>query len=300
MANKIPCDRSQVARVEAGTRVPQESFARQCDELLQTGGVLLRLWGRIDWYPEVQHPDWFERRAEMDAEAVALRAYQEQVIPGLLQTPEYVHALFSRRTTRAEVVEERVWARLSRQQRFLAVNGPLYVVVLDESCLRNVVGSPAAMRGQCAHLLRVGQYANIRVQVAPADRAEVRRPKASMALITLPDGECWLYSESLERGHFHDDPAAFARHSQTYDVLRADALSAPESAALIGYFMERYGDHEQAPAEHTDMGQEQLQPRRRRQLPRSVAPLDEEQPQRQQRRQLHRNSPRYPRRRPRS
>ncbi|MFE3885016.1 Scr1 family TA system antitoxin-like transcriptional regulator [Streptomyces lydicus] len=279
LARKIPCDRSQVARVEAGTRVPQESFARQCDELLQTGGVLLRLWGRIDWHPEVQHPDWFERRAEMDAVAVALRAYQEQVIPGLLQTPEYAYALFSRRTTSAEVVEERVRARLSRQRRFLAVNGPLYVAVLDESCLRNVVGSPAVMRDQCAHLLRVGQHANIRVQVAPADRAEVRRPKASMALITLPDGERWLYSESLERGHFHDDPAAFARHSQTYDVLRADALSAPESAALIGDFMERYGDHEQAPAERRDMDQEQLQPRRRR--------------------GLHRNSPRYPRRRPR-
>ncbi|MFI2185526.1 Scr1 family TA system antitoxin-like transcriptional regulator [Streptomyces sioyaensis] len=299
LANKIPCDRSQVARVEAGTRVPQETFAKQCDELLATGGVLLRLWGRIEWYPEVQHPDWFERRAKMDAEAVALRAYQEQVIPGLLQTPDYAHALFSRRITNAEKVEERVRARLSRQQRFLTANGPLYVAVLDESCLRNVVGSPAVMRDQCAHLLRVGQYANIRVQVAPADRAEVRRPKASMALITLPDGECWLYSESLDRGHFHDDPAVFARHSQTYDVLRADALSAPESAALIGDFMEGYGDHGQAPAEHSDMDQEQLQPRRRRRLHRGGAHLDEEQLQRQQRRQLHRSSPRYPRRRPR-
>ncbi|MFD5392706.1 Scr1 family TA system antitoxin-like transcriptional regulator [Streptomyces sp. NPDC127097] len=299
LANKIPCDRSQVARVEAGTRVPQDTFAEQCDELLGTGGVLLRLWGRIDWYPEVQHPDWFERRAEMDAKAVALRAYQEQVIPGLLQTPDYAHALFSRRITNVEKVEERVRARLSRQQRFLVANGPFYVAVLDESCLRNVVGSPAVMRDQCAHLLRVGQYDNIRVQVAPADRAELRRPKASMALITLPGGDEWLYSESLERGHFHDDPAAFARHSQTYDVLRADALSAPESAALIGDFMEGYGDHGQAPAEHSDMDQEQLQPRRWRRLHRSGAHVDEEQLQPRRRRQLHRTSPRYPRLRPR-
>ncbi|GFE22575.1 transcriptional regulator [Streptomyces nigrescens] len=299
LSNKIPCDRSQVARVEAGTRVPQDTFAKQCDDLLGTGGVLLRLWGRIDWYPEVQHPDWFERRAEMDAEAVALRAYQEQFIPGLLQTPDYAHALFSRRIMSAEKVEERVRARLSRQQRFLAVNGPLYVAVLDESCLRNVVGSPEVMRDQCAHLLSVGQYPNVRVQVAPADRAELRRPKASMALIALPDGKYWLYSESLDRGHFNDDPAVYARHTQTYDVLRADALSAPESAALIGDFMEGYGDHEQAPAEHSDMDQEQLQPRRRRRLHRGGAHLDEEQLQPRRRRQLHRSSPRYPRRRPR-
>ncbi|MFB6436635.1 Scr1 family TA system antitoxin-like transcriptional regulator [Streptomyces sp. NPDC056411] len=298
LSNKIPCDRSQVARVEAGTRVPQDTFAKQCDELLGTGGVLLRLWGRIDWYPEVQHPDWFERRARMDAEAVALREYQAQVMPGLLQSEEYARGLFSDLGNR-EKVEERVRARLSRQGRFLDGGGPLYVAVLDESCLRNVVGSAAVMRGQCAHLLAVGQRPNIRIQVAPAQRPELVRPKTSMTLITLPKGEQWVYSESLDRGHFNDDPAVFARHTQTYDVLRADALSASESAALIGDFMEGYGDHGQAPAGHSDMDQEQLQRQQRRRLYRGSAHLDEEQLQRSRRRQLHRSSPRYPRRRPR-
>ncbi|WP_390898420.1 helix-turn-helix domain-containing protein [Streptomyces angustmyceticus] len=299
LSNKIPCDRSQVARVEGGTRVPQESFARQCDELLLTGGVLLRLWGRIDWYPEVQHPDWFERRAEMDAEAVALREYQERVFPGLLQTPDYAHALFSRRSTNVDEIESRVRARLSRQQRFLVDGGPLYLAVLDESCLRNAVGSREVMRDQCAHLLSVGERANIRIHVAPAGLFGIIRPSGSMSLIELADDR-WVYSESLDQGHFNNDPAVFARHTQTYDVLRADALSAPESAALIGDFMEGYGDHGQAPAEHSDMDQEQLQRPRRRQLHRGGAHLDEEQLQRRQRRQLHRSGPRYPRRRPRS
>lgn len=279
LANKIPCDRSQVARVEAGARVPQESFARQCDELLQTGGVLLRLWGRIDWYPEVQHPDWFERRAEMDAEAVALRAYQEQVIPGLLQTPDYARVLFSRRSADSGEVESRVRARLSRQPRFLVEDGPLYVAVLDESCLRNAVGSPDIMRDQCAHLLSVGQRSNIRIQVAPADLFGLIRPLGSVSLIELAD-ERWVYSESLDRGHFNNDPAVYARHSQTYDVLRADIPSAHESAALISDVMEGYEQHEQARTQHGDLDQEQLQ--------------------RRQRRRLHRSSPRYPRRRPRA
>jgi transcriptional regulator with XRE-family HTH domain len=278
LARKIPCDRSHVARVEAGTRVPTDTFAKVCDELLGTGGVLVRLWGRIDWYPQVEHPDWFRRRAEMDAVAIALREYQERVVPGLLQTEDYARALFSRLTSGQEL-EERVQARLSRQQRFLADGGPLYVAVLDESCLRNVVGSPAVMRGQCAHLLNVGQRPNIRIQVVPAGPRELVRPSGSMSLITLPDGHQWVYSESLDRGHFNNDPALYARHSQTYDVLRADALSAHESAALISDAMERYEHHGQARAQRGDLDQEQLQ--------------------RRQRRQLHRNSPRFPHRRPR-
>ncbi|MFF7230614.1 Scr1 family TA system antitoxin-like transcriptional regulator [Streptomyces sioyaensis] len=296
LSKEIPCDRSQVARVEAGTRVPQETFAKQCDDILGTGGVLLRLWGRIDWYPEVQHPDWFERRAEMDAEAVGLRAYQEQVIPGLLQTPDYAHALFSQ-VASGEEVEGRVRARMSRQPRFLADGGPLYVAVLDETCLRNAVGSPEVMRDQCAHLLSVAQRPNIRIQVAPAELFGLVRPRSSMSLIELAD-ERWVYSESLDRGHFNNDPTAYARHSQTYDVLRADIPSARESAALISDVMEGYAQHEQARTRRGDLGQEQLQRQQRRRLHRSGAQLDEEQPQRRQRRGLHRNSPRYPRRRP--
>jgi transcriptional regulator with XRE-family HTH domain len=275
LARQIPCDRSHVARVEGGTRVPQDTFAKTCDELLGTGGVLARLWARIDWYPQVEHPDWFRRRAEMDEEAVSLREYQERVMPGLLQTADYARSLFSLLVS-GEELEERVRARLSRQQRFLAEGGPLYIVVLDESCLRNMIGSPAVMRDQCAHLLNVGRRPNIRIQVAPASRLGLFRPSGSMSLIKLPDGHDWVYSESLDRGHFNDDPALFARHSHTYDVLRADALSAPQSADLIHETMERYAHHG-----------------------RELADLDQEQLQRRQRRQLHRNSPRLPRNRPR-
>ncbi|WP_043682451.1 helix-turn-helix domain-containing protein [Streptomyces xylophagus] len=275
LGREIPCDRSHVAKVEAGTRVPQESFAKKCDEVLGTGGVLLRMWRHIDWYPEVQHPDWFERRAEMDARAMALREYQDQVIPGLLQTPGYAHALFSRSRTDVDEIESRVRAWLSRQPRFLTDEGPLYVAVLDESCLRNAVGSPEVMRDQCAHLLSVGRRPNVRIQVAPAGLFGLIRPRNSMSLIELPDGR-WVYSESLDRGHFNNDPTTFARHSQTYDVLRADIPSARESAALISDVMEGYEHHGQARPQRGDLDQEQLQ--------------------RRQRRQLRRNRPRFPRR----
>ncbi|MGW1671809.1 helix-turn-helix domain-containing protein [Streptomyces sp. NPDC002324] len=277
LAREVPCDRSQVAKVEAGTRVPSEQLAKRCDEVLDTGGVLVRIWAKVDWYPAVQHPDWFERRVEMETVAVGLREYQERLVPGLLQTADYARALFSRATADEEV-EERVRARMSRQPRFLSDEGPLYVVVLDESCLRTAVGSPDIMREQCEHLLSVGRRPNIRIQVAPADLFGIFRPRQSMSLIELPD-ERWLYSESMDHSHFSNEPTAYARYSRTYDVLRADIPSAQESAALISDVMEGYEQHGQVRAERGDM--------------------DQEQPQRRQRRQLHRSSPRYPRPRPR-
>ncbi|MCC9708970.1 helix-turn-helix domain-containing protein [Streptomyces sp. MNU76] len=277
LARQIPCDRSQVAKIEAGTRIPSDQFAKRCDEVLGTGGVLARMWAKVDWYPTVQHPDWFERRVEMEAVAVGLRQYQERVVPGLLQTEDYARALFSQAIPGDEV-EERVRARMSRQPRFLSDDAPLYVVVLDESCLRTAVGNPDIMRDQCAHLLSAGRRPNIRIQVAPADLFGIFRPRQSMSLIELPD-ERWLYSESMDHSHFNNEPTAYARYSRTYDVLRADIPSARESAALISDVMKGYEQHGQVRAEHSD--------------------LDQEQPQWRQRRRLHRNRPRYPRRRPR-
>ncbi|WP_189783415.1 helix-turn-helix domain-containing protein [Streptomyces capitiformicae] len=277
LAREIPCDRSQVAKIEAGTRVPSEQFAKRCDEVLDTGGVLTRMWRKIDWYPEVEHPDWFERRVEMEKVAVSLREYQERFIPGLLQTPAYIRAMFSR-VAKGDELEERIRARLSRQPRFLSDDGPLYVAVLDESCLRNGVGNPEIMRDQCAHLLGVGQQPNVRIQVVPSSIYGLLRPRHSMSLIELP-GERWIYHESLEYGYLNNDPTLYARYSRTYDVLRADIPSARESAALISDVMKGYEHHAQERAERGNLDQEQLQ--------------------RGQRRQLHRNRPRYPQRRPR-
>ncbi|WP_329136102.1 helix-turn-helix domain-containing protein [Streptomyces sp. NBC_01476] len=268
LAAQIPCDRSQIARIEAGTRVPQKNLVETCDELLETGGLLIRLWRRINWYPVVEHPDWFKRRAAMDAEAVAVREYGTQVIPGLLQTEEYIRTLFSLAASDEDGnLNERVKARLSRQHRYLNdPEGPLLVVVLDESCIRRVVGGPAVMRDQCERLLTAGKQPNIRIQVVPFTESALTPATRPMSLITLPDGEDWVYSESLDRGHFTDDPKVLARHSRTYDVLRADALSASNSAALISEAMEGYGHHEHPRPERRKMGQKQLQRQQRRKL----------------------------------
>ncbi|MCX4664774.1 Scr1 family TA system antitoxin-like transcriptional regulator [Streptomyces uncialis] len=268
LAGQIPCDRSLVARVEAGTRVPQDSFVRRCDAVLTTGGVLIQLWGRIDWYPAVEHPDWFQRRADMDAVTIDLREYQTYVVPGLLQTEDYARAILSYAHS-GDALEDRLRARLSRQPRFLAPNGPMYHAILDESCLRNVVGSRSVMQGQLAHLLSVGQLPNIRLQVAPADLVGLERPDVSMSLLKLPDGAEWAYSESLDQGHFINEPTVYARHSRTYDVLRADTLSAPMSASWISEALEGFGPHGEAPSQRGEVDQEQLQRRKRRQLHRS-------------------------------
>lgn len=275
----VHCDRTVVTRAEGGQRPMQAETVASCDELLQMGGLLVKLWDRVDWQADIEHPDWFQKYVDLEAEAVAVRAFQYARVNGLLQCEDYAHALFSLGDVRDSpaLVKERVAARLSRQGRYLQAGGPLLLVVLHESVIRSVVGGPGVMRRQMEHLLSVGEASNVSVQVAPFGMSLTRLPTTSMFLLVMPDGKEWIYSESLYRGHFSDAPAIVAGHRCDFDLVRGDVLSVRDSRVLIADAMEEYRYAE-----------------RRAQL----GGLAEEQSQRRQRRQLHRGGPRIPRSRP--
>lgn len=260
LAKLIPCDRSLVTRIEAGERVPQQQFAEQCDHVLNTGGLLTQLWQEVDWYsPAHEMPDWFRRRAALDAVATAVMVYQIGLIPGLLQTESYARALFLRSAVGDDEqrIAERVSARLGRQTRFLDPAGPLLSVVLDESSLRRMVGDAAVMREQLDHLCAVGRLPNVRIQVAPYASLMNVPADSSMTLLTMPDGHEWVYSESLNRGHLSDDPSVIGANRRTYALAQADALSAPDSAAWICDAREGHTDHDHHPrSERGPMAQE--------------------------------------------
>ncbi|MET8557861.1 helix-turn-helix transcriptional regulator [Streptomyces sp. NPDC004959] len=265
LAAALNVSRSHISRFESGNRVPDRRHVEDADGFLAADGALVKLWEETDWYAEVEHPDWFERRARMDAEAVAIYDYHALVVPGLLQSEDYVRAVHVLHGDQGEL-EKRVAARVSRQLRFRNPDGPTLVAVLDESCLRTAVGNDEIMRDQCERLLELGAQPNISVHIAPARQYGIARPFLPMSLLAMPDGHRWVYSETLKGAYFSDDPQVVARHSRTYDGLRADAMSARDSAALIREAMEGYDRDDHARGKDHLLGEEQLQQRQRRRL----------------------------------
>jgi len=242
VAALVHAERSLITKFEAGQRVPRTEMVEKFDSYLAGRGELIRLHKKINWTTRLSFfPDWFRRRALMDAELVDLAGYQSLIIPGLLQSEAYVRALFDQVSDGDDAAtEDNVAARLSRQARYLEPDGPLYVALLDESCLWNMVGSKEVMREAMDHLLEVGALPNICIQIIPFTLHHVPAPTRPMSLIVMPNGHRWVYSESLDMGHFSDNPKVLAKHQRIYDLVRADALSARESADLIREARERY------------------------------------------------------------
>jgi transcriptional regulator with XRE-family HTH domain len=90
LAERIHFSESLIGGVETGQLPAGPEFAQVCDITLSTDGALRRL---LDWRRGQQIPSWFGRWRDKEREAIALRAYEPLVFPGLLQTEGYAHVL---------------------------------------------------------------------------------------------------------------------------------------------------------------------------------------------------------------
>jgi hypothetical protein len=115
-------------------------------------------------------PTWFEDWLEAERVATMLRIWQPLLVPGLLQTAEYARALFlaGQTDTSDETIDALVAARLERQVILDRADPPETVVVLDESVLHRLIGSPQIMHDALLSLADMSERANISVHVIPS------------------------------------------------------------------------------------------------------------------------------------
>ncbi|MEC3913300.1 DUF5753 domain-containing protein [Nocardia sp. CDC160] len=103
--------------------------------------------------------------------AQRIRSVEGGVIPGLLQSEDYIRALMSSivYTARPTEVQQRIRARLLRQQRLNHPDALQLSVVVGQSALMQEVGGPEVQRNQLRHLCQLAdKYSdNLDLRVIP-------------------------------------------------------------------------------------------------------------------------------------
>ncbi|MEV8444990.1 MULTISPECIES: helix-turn-helix domain-containing protein [Streptomyces] len=229
---------SRIAQLERATGAkPTLELTRVLDKELVADDLLVDLWPYV--YREA-FPDWSRAVITYSARAKVMRQYAAHVVPGLLQTREYAKALLSasRSLRDEEHLEERLAARLSRQDRLTGPDRPELWIILDESVLRRPVGGSSVMRGQLEHLLKMAEEPNITVQVLPFNQGEHDAMGGSLTLLVMPDGSHVAYTEGAHYGQLTEEPDEVERFELTYDDLRAMALAPRASLDLIRSVLE--------------------------------------------------------------
>ncbi|MFE3946155.1 helix-turn-helix domain-containing protein [Streptomyces sp. NPDC059118] len=256
-AEVLDCTKGKISRIENGhvpVRTPDlvalihayDVSAPEARDRLASLARTANRRRREGWWHQYGSvlADTYRDYIEMETICDSIKTFQVQLIPGLLQTPEYGRAVTvaSRAWRTAEEIDQFVQVRLARQER-LTGDAPLeFWAVLAEGVLHQQVGGQTVMHDQLEHLARLAEQPNITVQVLPFSRGAhpgmfgpyllLGFPRVSaldLVLTETPTGNIWMERES-----------EVAQYRDLFDDARTSALPPTESLGLIRRIAKEY------------------------------------------------------------
>ncbi len=226
LGQKVGYSGAEVGKVETSERAPSQDFAEGCDRVMPDARGLFQRLYQLARRWDGGYPSWFTQWVEAERRATSLRTWQPLILPGLLQTPDYARALFLawRGSDSDAELDELVSARIERQAIFQPPNPPSLWAVIDEGVLRRRIGSAKVMREQLEHLMAVSERSKITVQVVPADVGAHVGLLGAFFIASFENAPGIVYLESPDEGQTTERPSAVAKITETFDMLRAEAL----------------------------------------------------------------------------
>ncbi|MFC6023158.1 helix-turn-helix domain-containing protein [Plantactinospora solaniradicis] len=197
------------------------------------------------WYSYGEAIDeWFKLYVGLEAEATRIRKYETNVIPGLLQTVDYVREIMATDHPEMGSAERqaKVEVRLRRQGLLSRTvpPGPRLDVIVGKVVLRRPLRDRAAMGRQLDYLVAAGGRHNVTVRVLPLDAGlhrwamaggftlldftteNVRDPEPTTVYMDGPCGAVYL-----------EKPHKIEIYEDAWRSLTTLALNPEESQALI-------------------------------------------------------------------
>ncbi|MEV0246848.1 helix-turn-helix transcriptional regulator [Nocardia sp. NPDC050712] len=245
---------SSLQRLEKGqnSRIRSRDIVAACDlygvpeDLADALVGLARQANVKSWWHQYGDliPKDFDVYVGLEAAANELISYQPELVPGLLQTPEYDLALVRQFSPDASVEDWNRRVQIKQQRRHIITRKTQPVrldVVVGEAALWRVAGEPAVMAAQLKHLADMSTRDNISIRVLPF-RAGFPGGLSMPPFVILGFGETapgepaeppLIFLEGvvgnlyLEKG---DDLESFER---SYDRISEAALDAVSSRNLL-------------------------------------------------------------------
>jgi transcriptional regulator with XRE-family HTH domain len=222
-----------VASIEQGRRLPPPEFIDRAEKVLDAFGVLRAAAKHLARQPGLA--SWFRRWAGLEEHAVTLCTYECRVIPGLLQTEAYIRAvvLSVPPPPSVELVEERVAARLERQQLLYRTPSIAFSFIIEQALLERQTGGVEVTRELFDNLLRCAELPNVDLQIMPLCQPDHAGHDGSLQVMETHNHQWLGYTEGNRHHQLISDPKGVSVMLQRYAKMRSQALSPKESVSLL-------------------------------------------------------------------
>jgi len=243
VGQEMLCSPTKISRLETGSR---RASLRDVRDLCAIYGVrelepelaaLARLGREPGWWSQYDEPV-LSPYIGLEQEAVAISAYSMYFVPALLQTSDYARATMRaiERKMDPAVLDQRVEARLRRQELLDQQTPPRYRALLDESVLRRQVGGAAVMRAQFEKILKSATEEKATVQVIPFEVGAHGSTDSNFVLLEFGDSSPQgpvVFVEGLFSNRYQERKVEIDRYREALEYLRDAALSPRDSISLI-------------------------------------------------------------------
>ncbi|MFD6279789.1 Scr1 family TA system antitoxin-like transcriptional regulator [Streptomyces sp. NPDC060209] len=233
LADRAAVQLETIASIEQGRRALLPDLARRLDQLLGTKGALETA---VDNMPEVDLiPAWAEQYMDLEREALALSWFENQVLPGLLQTESYARAVFRSKVPviSGHEIDAQVAARTDRQSILHRPVPPTVSFVISEATLRDRLGGDEVYVETLHHLLTCADLPGITLQVMPFGRHTHAALAGPFILLETPDYQHLAYTETQRGSQLVSDPDEVSILAQKYAMLRTQALNTEDTKGLL-------------------------------------------------------------------
>ncbi|GAA0808432.1 helix-turn-helix domain-containing protein [Spirilliplanes yamanashiensis] len=242
-ADRLGCSKSKVSRIETGHNTATPKDVQDLLTVYGVNGTVAEELVQIA--REARMKGWWHPYSTvltgafvgLEAAAQRIRAYEQQVVPGLLQTEHYAKAMLH--TARPDIdedeAERRVRVRMQRQS-LLIQDDPIDLwVVLDEAVLSRPVGGDAVMRGQIVQLIEATEMPNVTLQILPFEAGAHAGMDGTFTILDFPEDRDpdVVFAENATGGLFLEKNDELVKYHLIFNSLHTAALSPEESAAML-------------------------------------------------------------------
>ncbi|RAS62265.1 helix-turn-helix protein [Lentzea atacamensis] len=177
-------------------------------------------------------PDLVRSLVEQERLANVITVWSMNLIPGRLQTVDYMRAVVEGSARSKSVdYEEVIAAKIKRRELFHWSRE--FVFYIHEQALRLPVGSPDVMKDQLIHLLAMAQRSYVAVRIVPISIGAHAGLGGSFMHLGYEKFEPVVYLEGENSSLFLEDKGSLATYAEVLRLLDRQALDAEQSKELI-------------------------------------------------------------------
>lgn len=239
-AERLMCSPAKISRLETASRPPNPRDVRDLCGLYGVGETEENQL--VEMAREARKPNWWNKYEDLsmpyiglEQDATSITSYTMYYAPALLQVEDYTRAIILAIAPKIDrkILQNRIEARMLRQQILDRDDPPKYRVLMDESVLRRPVGGRAVMRAQIDKILDMVNKGKVTIQVVPFEIGAHAAQDSNFILLDFDDQSSVAFVEGLVAHQYLDKKEDIERYREATEYLRDSALSPRESIQRI-------------------------------------------------------------------